>query len=656
MDLIRGTKSLVYRTEIDGLRAIAVVAVVFGHFFPSALQNGHLGVDAFFVVSGYVITQLLISMNMKNAGEFLLEFYAKRIRRILPALLVVILITSALTFLLISRSAGEITNTGKYSILGISNLYLFHLSSDYFGVAATSNPFTHTWSLGVEEQFYFVYPLLILLAVRVSKKYFLKILSIAIIILTFGSIFLAIHSSEKNPNLVFYSMPTRIWEFGLGAMALLASQRLAEAKFKVEKFRVLAMCMLAITLLLPASLGLPGQVLVSGSTALILARRRDDFLSRVLSQNYMIWIGLRSYSIYLIHWPMLVISNYLFGSGALKNLLIIPIILFLSTINFKFVETPFREGKRRTGSIRTVLIGITAIAITFGSLNSLAPRLNKSYNNILPRIFGVTEVPIWTPTRCSGSENIGKLKDPLENCLGGSRNSKKAFVYLVGDSHADQLVPMVKNSFSKQFYVVKNINLENGRDFPFGDFGANVNSESLNFIKKNAKKGDVVLLTFHRGHLNQSRDTHVSLEKKIKVTIETRHLMSNLDRFSRDLGKFGVKVILIKDTPLMNSIQTSESCALQSKILGSNGCRVARLQDSHTRYLQNYAFDYVANRNRNVFTWDPFEYVYKSSGTFNSFKTDGSYTMWDWNHITQSYALELSPSFEHSIKLFLSHP
>ena len=124
----KGTKNLVYRTEIDGLRAIAVVAVVFGHFFPSALQNGHLGVDAFFVVSGYVITQLLMSMDMRNAGDFLLEFYAKRIRRILPALLVVILITSAFTFLLISRSAGEITNTGKYSILGISNLYLFHLS------------------------------------------------------------------------------------------------------------------------------------------------------------------------------------------------------------------------------------------------------------------------------------------------------------------------------------------------------------------------------------------------------------------------------------------------------------------------------------------------------------------------------------------------
>ena len=268
----------------------------------------------------------------------------------------------------------------------------------------------------------------------------------------------------------------------------------------------------------------------------------------------------------------------------------------------------------------------------------------------------MSEVPIWTPSRCSGAENIGKLKNPLEICLGGSRNSKKAFVYLVGDSHADQLVSMVKNSFSNQFYVVKNINLENGRDFPFGDFRAGTNSESLNFIKNNSKKGDVVLLTFHRGHLNQSRDTHVSLEKKIKVTAATRHLIANLDSFSKELGKFGAKVILIKDTPLMNSIQTSESCALQSKILGSNGCRVTRLQDSHTRYLQSYAFDYVANRNRNVLTWDPFEYVYKTSVTFNSFKTDGSYTMWDWNHITQLYALEMSLSFEQSIKLFLSQP
>jgi peptidoglycan/LPS O-acetylase OafA/YrhL len=656
METLKDSRSLPYRTEIDGLRAVAVVAVVLGHFFPIALQNGYLGVDVFFVVSGYVITQLLMSISKTNAGDFLLEFYAKRIRRILPALLVVILITSLLTFLIISRSAGEIINTGKYSILGISNLYLLHLSTDYFGIAATSNPFTHTWSLGVEEQFYFLYPLLILFAARINKKYFLKTLSFSTIFLTCGSFAITFLYFDKNPNLVFYSMPTRIWEFGLGAIAWLASQRLFGARFRTGTIRVFGACALAITILLPAPLGLLGQVLVSVSTALILAGRSDDLLSRILSNNHMTWLGLRSYSIYLIHWPILVISNYLFGLGLFKNLFFIPLILLLGSWNFKYIETPFRKGNRRAGAFRTILIGITSIALMFASLNSMAPRLNKSYNNLLPRLFGVPEVPNWVPTQCSGAKNIGKLSDPLEKCLGGSRYSKKAFVYLVGDSHADQLEPMVKKSFSNHLYFVKNINLENGRDFPFGDFGSNGNSASLEFIKNNAKKRDVVILTFHRGHLNPSRDAHIALDKEIEITETTRNLMANLENFSKELHRLGVKIILVKDTPLMNSIQTSESCALQNKILGSNGCTITNGQDLHTRYLQDYAFDYVASRNRNVVAWDPFDYVYKTSKVFNPFKTDGSYTMWDWNHITPSYSVELAPIFQESIRLFLSQP
>lgn len=654
MNQFKVSRISAYRTEIDGLRAIAVVAVVLGHFFTTTFKNGYLGVDVFFVVSGYVITQLQTHMNMTNVSKYLLEFYAKRIRRILPALLVVILITLILTFLLFSRSAGEMVNTGKYSILGISNLYLFHLSTDYFGVAGTSNPFTHTWSLGVEEQFYFLYPILIILATKIRKNIFLRIILISIIILSLGSIALAAQYSERNPNLAFYSMPTRIWEFGLGAIAFVVTQCALRKNYQNVVFRYLAICALLTMILLPISLGLVGQVLVCGSTALFLTGPGDDFFSRLLSKKCMTWIGLRSYSIYLIHWPTLVISNYLFGSSNLKNFIFIPIILFLSNLNFKYVEIPFRKGDFRTDSIRTVLIGIAVVALCFASLNSLAPRLSKSYNNTLPKLFGVSEVPTWTPAKCSGNENIRKLTNPLEECLGGSRNSMKAFVYLVGDSHADQLLPMVLNSFSGQFYAVKNINLENGRDFPFGDFKVNSNSESLKFLLNNAKYGDIVLLTFHRGHLNQSRDNHVSLKKEIELTATTIHLMHNLDKFSKNMEKLGVKIILMKDTPLMHSIQTSESCALQNKIIGSNGCTISRDQDLHTRYLQDIAFDYVGKRNRNVLVWDPLEYVYRNSETFNPFRTDGTYAMWDWNHITKSYALELSPSFQQAIRYFLN--
>ena len=154
-----------YRSEIDGLRCIAVVAVVFGHFFPKIFPQGFLGVDVFFVISGYVISKLLLSLDNSKSINFLLNFYSRRIKRILPALYTVTAMTFLISFLVLSRVDGYTSNTGKYSLLGLSNMYLWHISNDYFGLAAAQNPFTQTWSLSVEAQFYAIYPITFLISV-----------------------------------------------------------------------------------------------------------------------------------------------------------------------------------------------------------------------------------------------------------------------------------------------------------------------------------------------------------------------------------------------------------------------------------------------------------------------------------------------------------
>ena len=168
--------NLIRRKDIDGLRAVAVITVVCGHFFSEQFPSGFLGVDVFFVISGYVITQLIFSINSgKNSLQALIVFYSKRIRRLLPALTTVILVTLILVFTLMTRPGGEITRTGAYALIGVSNMYLWQLSQDYFGVAAGQNPFTHTWSLGVEEQFYFIYPIILIVLTKgykiVSNKF-----------------------------------------------------------------------------------------------------------------------------------------------------------------------------------------------------------------------------------------------------------------------------------------------------------------------------------------------------------------------------------------------------------------------------------------------------------------------------------------------------
>jgi hypothetical protein len=141
----------------------------------------------------------------------------------------------------------------------------------------------------------------------------------------------------------------------------------------------------------------------------------------------------------------------------------------------------------------------------------------------------------------------------------------------------------------------------------------------------------------------------------MEVTPETHNLVNNLNRFSARMNLIGVKVILIKDTPLMASVQTSQSCALQLKIFGTNGCKVSKVQDTKTRFLQSYAFENVANNNQNVFTWDPFDSIYGPSRFFDVVDSDGNYLMWDWNHITQYLSANLAQNFWGSIRIFIDN-
>jgi hypothetical protein len=196
--------------------------------------------------------------------------------------------------------------------------------------------------------------------------------------------------------------------------------------------------------------------------------------------------------------------------------------------------------------------------------------------------------------------------------------------------------------------------MEDGIDFPYGDFTSNTNSQSLKFLESSAKFGDVVILAFHRGHLNPTRDEHISISQNIRITSKTRKLVANLNRFAEVMSGKGVKIILIKDTPLLASAQPSQSCALQIKIFHKSICRISRVQDSHTRFLQSYAFEEISKRNPNVMTYDPFYEIYKTSNYFDAVDKNGNYLMWDWNHITPYLSRKLAINFSVSTKNFIS--
>jgi hypothetical protein len=346
---------------------------------------------------------------------------------------------------------------------------------------------------------------------------------------------------------------------------------------------------------------------------------------------------------------LLIFANYLFGKGEKKNLLLLPLLLVLSLILLKSIESPFRTGRFKTTAKGTLKLGIPLALVTTLTLLGWAQPLVAAQGGLLPRSMGLQTMPAWIPAPCSGAQNISKLVNPLTHCLGGTRIGSKSFVYLVGDSHADQFIPMLKATFQNTKYEVKNLNMENGIDFPYGEFLANNTSASLKYLEKNAEKGDIIILSFHRGRLNEQRDTHIPIAKTIQITPQTRNFIDNLTRFSKFMEEKEVKVVLVKDTPLMNSIQSSQSCAVQSKLFGSNKCIVSKKQDLHTRYLQSLAFDEIESVNPNVLTWDPLKYIYRNSESFDVLGIDGMYLMRDWNHISENLSRELSLDFSDSI-------
>ena len=643
-----------YRSEIDGLRCIAVVAVVFGHFFPKIFPQGFLGVDVFFVISGYVISKLLISLDNSKSINFLLNFYSRRIKRILPALYTVTVMTFLISFLVLSRVDGYTSNTGKYSLLGLSNMYLWHISNDYFGLAAAQNPFTQTWSLSVEAQFYAIYPITFLISVkllRLFNKTLVLVLFRLIILLSF-IFYLCMLTIDHN--FTFYSMPTRFWQFVIGSAALYFEKNSFAIFNKTINLRIVAFMSIIIPFFFPFENRVLSQFIVSVGTALFLYSNQTDHISAILTKKPMEFLGKRSYSIYLIHWPVLVFSNYLLGSASIKNILCLPLVLILGSICYKFIEVPFRNGvKLFKSSARIIILSLILVLTTVFVINYSSPILSQSENNLIPGIFKVSELPENLISDCSGKENIAKLNQPISNCLGGSPESNKPYVFVIGDSHADHLLPMVNLIFKNSQYQVKNLNLENGLDFPFSEIHNDSLSLSLVYLSKNSKIGDIVILSFHRGYLNEDRDQHIDVNQKINLNIKTQNLINNLDRFAKNMEIQGVKIVLVKDTPLMKSVQSSQSCALQLRLTGHDGCTVSKTQDSHTRFLQEYAFDSVSTLNKNVMTFDPFGQIYSKSDFFSVTDSEGFYTMQDWNHITQRMSRELGPSFKYELEAFL---
>ena len=437
-----------YRADIDGLRAIAVLSVVLYHLAGKAMPGGYLGVDMFFVVSGFLITSILWREG-QDGQLSIVRFYDRRIRRIMPALLALLFVTTAVaTLLLLPADLLGYSRSLVSSLAFVANIY-FWRDTDYFSRLADEKPLLHLWSLGVEEQFYILAPLLILLLARRWRRGALPAF-VAITLLSLGANILALHFDGSSP--AFYLLPTRAWELGFGAVLALLPTQVEIPVATSGKIALLGGLLVAFSLLFPLDqfVLVPAALpLVAGTTMVILGGRGGlPSVNRALAFQPLVFVGLISYSLYLWHWPIIVFAKYYLVRelSAVESLAAFALMFVCATASWVLVERPFRN---KTIPINTVRYGAAASGAALAATAVLLIWSNGLPNRLSGEAAAINAA-VGTNYRCPVADYlvVGMSRGCVMNLP--SRDSANADVVLLGNSHALMFAPAWASILAKR--------------------------------------------------------------------------------------------------------------------------------------------------------------------------------------------------------------
>ncbi|HWB07029.1 MAG TPA: acyltransferase family protein [Verrucomicrobiales bacterium] len=454
---MRPSHSLTYRPDIDGLRALAVAAVVFYHAHVPGFSGGYTGVDVFFVISGYLITGIL-SRDLLKKQFSLVEFYERRARRILPAMLGVFLaVLVAFVWVCLPWEMGDVARSMKYALLSCSNV-LFCRQQDYFARASEATPLLHTWSLGIEEQFYLCTPLLMMLVAR--GRHARSLLWWLLAFIAAGSLAISVWRLRVDPAGVFFLLPYRAWELALGGLlALWQSPQWKAGVRHVAGAAGLGM-IAGATVCYSAHTRFPGlaALLPCVGTVLVIAAGSagGGGITRLLGTRFLVGIGLISYSVYLWHWPLFSFARMLEIRGHALPAWTFPGLAVLSFgigwLSWKYIETPFRDrsrwSRRRIFTFSLAGVGVLlAAAMTVQQTNAFLGSYSPEADRVLQYRDSIN------PVR---EKALPEWPDVNHPWLYGDSAKRPAMV-LWGDSQADALAwPLHKTGeqqgFSFLFY------------------------------------------------------------------------------------------------------------------------------------------------------------------------------------------------------------
>ncbi|RYZ89219.1 MAG: acyltransferase [Proteobacteria bacterium] len=568
-------------------------------------------------------------------------------KRLFPALFVMVAVTNLTFTLLRPPSFSDVVRTGASSLIGVSNIFLFHKSTDYFSLDARLNPFTHTWSLGIEEQFYLFFPLfLVLIGMVAITGLELKRRKSIIYLMMFFSFLSYLISHFSSKDAAFYLLPNRMWELGAGCAVFVISQKgstVFERTVPATFLAVLALFFAPPAFQIASTFGS-----VLATSLLINGIRPKSSVYRFLSSKVAIYVGSRSYSIYLWHWPILVASKWLVGDSTQIKVLCLAFTFLLGELSYRF-EFFIRYSKKLKDNIVTLIGSLSCAALFFIIFGFYLPTHSNAIGVFAPNLLGIQKVEEWPDNDCHGAVALKKLADPMVHCLLPKRSQQKPHVvFLIGDSHAAQLFEMIADSIQDSDYSLRFINTEDDNDFP-QSWIHQLNPplpKTIDFILDHFEEDDYIIMSFHRGHLNEVRDQHVPLSELSVANQKASNFFTNAAPFVEQLNALKINLVLVKDTPLMSSVTQSQACALQTKITGTNRCQVTRKQDLKTRFQQDYVFDSIQKKFPNVFVFDPQSKIFGSNETLDVVDNKGRYVMWDWNHITASESKRLAADFK----------
>lgn len=685
-----GSGRAAYYPYIDGLRAFAVLSVLIYHLHGPWLPGGFVGVDVFFVISGFVVSASIAAFKGRGLGAFLGWFYARRIKRIFPALIVCLLITAWVTSLFVPSSWLSAVNqqTGLYAFFGLSNFILASTGRDYFAPTTEFNPYTHTWSLAVEEQFYLVFPMLFIAWLAGGRGRRLSIVLFVVGLL--ASLGWAAWYSQSSPTQAYFLSPSRFWELAAGVLLYqFIAERRADASPGIAHRLLAPLALLAVlaafVVSTPENFPVPGALLaVLGTLGVIWGlhnHAEPRALHGLLGSRPLVAVGKISYSLYLWHWPVFVLFRWTLGlESASMRLAAVALAFALAIASWRFIENPVRHARflRALPQAGVIACGLALIGVSWWGAKWMAGHQHQLSLSVLSRYPNV-----WYPHGEPGSpEHPGCRADPESHDVEGgllliyspkgcieARPLQDASLYAIGDSHALAYEGMFKQYAIRQsarVYAYNNggcpfASLQPGRDID--DPKCRHYAEAaLRDIRQRIQPGDVLFLPSLRlGRFSDQWAYFGEESPRIQMLspdAEEGRRRAVIEAVStlREFAERGVHIVFEVPKPLFRA--PPFRCGdwfNRSNPICTHGFEMPRALLDELRAPVLAAFADIARQVPGVTVWDPMP-VLCPPGDFCSAWRDGKPLFLDGDHLS-GYGNELLlPSFAMALRALQHRP